>query len=434
MNHNPDAERAVISLAISNPLLHDEAGLSATDFYLENHQLIWMGIGELVSSGTAIDTISISVWLERMGSKLVPADVARLASVPATTSSLSHYAELITNAVKERKIFSIGHQIIDIAINNRLKTEEKISMVGSLISNSEEESPLAPEQVNSAIKETITLIEERFNSEGLAGLPTGLSLLDKRTNGLNKSNLILLAARPSMGKTVLALNISTHASVKLELPVLFFSLEMSKTELVERCISSMGSINYGSIRSGKLKEEEWTDLSAGVQALKDKPLYIDDTAGLTLNQIRSKSRSMSRKLPLSLIVIDYLQLIRFESRSKSEEIGEISRSLKELAKELNVPILCLSQLNRSCEQRGDKRPGLSDLRDSGSLEQDADLVMFIHREEVYDENTEQKGVAEIITRKFRAGQTGTDYVESHLNFQRFSDRSFMHVSDEDMAE
>jgi replicative DNA helicase len=422
--NNSDAERAVISLALNNPVTYDQANLLAGDFYTPNYQIIWQAIGDLVSRGSAVDVITVCEWLERNQHNILPADLGLIMKTPSTNSALGHYVSLIRNAARERGLLSISHEITEIVHTPRITTEEKVDRVDALFTSYQQESPNAPEQMNRAIKETVALIDERYNREGLAGLSTGIEALDKRIQGLNKSQLILLAARPAMGKTALALNIANHVAVDLGLPVLMYSLEMAKTELIERIVASVGSINYESIRTGKLQNEQWTALSAGVQRLKDKPLYIDDTAGLTLAQIRGRSRSMHRKTPLSLIVIDYMQLIRLSGRSKNEEIGEISRSLKELAKELAVPVLCLSQLNRSCEERVDKRPRLSDLRDSGSLEQDAEIVMFIYRDEIYKEDTEYKGIAEIITRKIRAGVTGTDFVEAHLHFQRFSQMSY----------
>ena len=421
--NNPDAERAVISLALSNPIAYDKANLESNDFFIFIHSVIWQAIGELISQGVTIDIITVCEWLERNGHDILPADVATIAATQSTKSGLKHYVKLVTNAAKERGLLTMAHEIAEIVHTQKISTEEKIDRVDSLFTSTAPGEQSAPEQINSAIKQTIDLIEQRFNSKGLSGLPTGIDSLDDRTQGFGNSQLIILAARPAMGKTALALNLATHAAVNLNKPVLFFSLEMAKTELVERAIASTGSIDYKSIRTGNLSDDQWSGLSAGIQAIKDKPLIVDDTAGLTLAQIRGRARAQHRKSPLSLIVVDYLQLVRLSGRSKNEEVGEISRSLKELAKELDIPVLCLSQLNRGCEERADKRPKLSDLRDSGSVEQDADIVLFIYRDEIYNEDTDHKGIAELITRKIRAGETGTDFVEADLRHQRFKQLS-----------
>lgn len=418
---NPEAERVVLSIALAHPKAVDEILLSEADFHSVKNCSLWKAIKELSGKGQDIDVISLCEHLERNGVDVVPADVVGIRSLPSTLSRLDYYCGLVRNATRERGLLELSNEIAEIVNTPIISTDEKMGKVESLVIEKQQDVSTAPQQINHALKGVVNLIDERFHSKGLAGLPTGIQSLDKRINGLSNSNLILLAARPAMGKTCLALNIATHIVTTLEKPVLVFSLEMTEAELVERCVSNVGGIDYGAIRSGNLKDDQWTALSAGIQSLKDKPLYIDDTPGLALDQLRSKARSLHRKVNLSLIVVDYLQLVRNSGRSKVEEVGEISRSLKELAKELDLPILCLSQLNRSCDTRaGEHRPHLSDLRDSGSLEQDADIVMFIYRDEIYHESSEQKGMAEIITRKFRAGQIGTDFVEAHLNYQRFS--------------
>ncbi|WP_299077705.1 replicative DNA helicase [uncultured Paraglaciecola sp.] len=416
-----DNERAVLAIALAYPDTIDQSGLTFRDFSDPSHRSIWQAMVDLFADGLPVESVPVIERAMTIDPNTEIYVMGEIAVTPAALSSLSHYSRKVSDAAKERKLLGIANEIAQIARSDS-GVDEKYAKAESLLIHSDQQTPTV-EQINPAIAEALTELDNRFNSDGLAGLTTGLTALDKRTNGLCGSQLTLLAARPAMGKTALALNIATHVACSLNKPALVFSLEMARSELMERVFSSRSSVDYGAIRSGKLKNEQWTALSGGVQSLKDKPLYIYDKAGVTLNQLRSLARASHRKNGIELIVIDYLQLIRLEGRSKNEEVGEISRSLKELSKELDIPILCLSQLNRSCEDRPDKRPRLSDLRDSGSLEQDSDTVIFIYRDEIYNEDSEERGIAELITRKQRAGLTGTDRIQSRLDLQRFEDLS-----------
>jgi replicative DNA helicase len=282
-----------------------------------------------------------------------------------------------------------------------------------------------PEPINSILAKTIDKIDALYRSpqNGITGVSTGYVDLDKMTNGLQPSDLIIVAARPSMGKTTFAMNLCEHAAITSDKPVLIFSLEMPSDQIMMRMLASLGRINQTKVRTGQLEDEDWARLSSAIELLNSKgKMYIDDASGLTPTEVRSRARRIAREHGgLSMIMVDYLQLMTVPGMSENRtlEIAEISRSLKALAKELKVPVVALSQLNRSLEQRADKRPVNSDLRESGSIEQDADLIMFIYRDEVYHEDTADKGIAEIIIGKQRNGPIGRVRLTFHGHFSRF---------------
>ena len=265
--------------------------------------------------------------------------------------------------------------------------------------------------IKDILVDSFTQLEELYNrKQHITGVPTGFSDLDYRTAGLHGSELILVAARPAMGKSAFALNIATNAAVQAKVPVVIFNLEMSKSQLVNRILCSEAMVDSNKIRTGKIEEDDWVKLATALGPLSEAPIYIDDTPGITVTEIRAKCRKLKLEKNIGLIVIDYLQLIQGTGKrnaSREQEISEISRSLKILAKELDVPVIALSQLSRAAEQRADHRPMLSDLRESGAIEQDADIVMFLYRDDYYNPDTEKKNIAEVIMAKHRAGSTGT---------------------------
>ena len=278
--------------------------------------------------------------------------------------------------------------------------------------------------------DTFSKIETLYETKGgITGIATGFKDLDKLTSGLQPSDLILVAARPSMGKTAFTLNVATHVAVREKLPVAFFSLEMSKEQLVQRMLCSEGAIDSQRLRIGELEEQDWTRLIRAADRLTNTPIFIDDTAGITVMELRSKARRLKAEHGLSLIVIDYLQLMQGRSSkngdNRQQEISEISRSLKALARELNVPVIALSQLSRSVESRQVKKPMLSDLRESGSLEQDADIVMFLYREDYYDPDTERKNITDVIIAKHRNGPVDTIQLFFQKQFTKFENLSRM---------
>ena len=265
--------------------------------------------------------------------------------------------------------------------------------------------------IKDVLIESFAEIEKLYNQkEPITGVPTGFSDLDYKTAGLHNSDLVLIAARPAMGKSAFALNIASNAAIKANVPVVIFNLEMSKSQLVNRMLCSEAMVDSNKIRTGKIEEDDWGKLATALGPLSEAPIYIDDTPGISITEIRAKCRKLKLEKNIGLIVIDYLQLIQGSGKrnsSREQEISEISRSLKILAKELDVPVIALSQLSRAAEQRQDHRPMLSDLRESGAIEQDADIVMFLYRDDYYNPDTEKKNIAEVILAKHRAGSTGT---------------------------
>ncbi len=420
MNHysSHESELAVLASVLKNPSLFDKCDLEPIDFTDPAHSAIYDVGRELYYAKQPIDPVDVAVETSKRRIEVSAKTIVEIQTSYAIDAAFHRYVHQLKDLSKHRQLLQIGNQAFE-TVNSTDSSEVKSDKLTQLLSTCEPNQSELPPQCNDALREFIDDLERRSESEGVTGLSTGIKCIDEHTSGLQNSDLILLGARPAMGKTALAMNIVTNLSLKRREPVLFFSLEMSKAQLIERAASDLGDIDYSGIRTGKLQNDDWSKLNDTVRAMKDAPLYIDDTAGLKLAQIRARSRAIHRKYGVKLIVIDYIQLIRQTGRSKNEEVGEISRSLKELSKELNIPILCLSQLSRDVESRSDKRPRNSDLRDSGSLEQDADQIFFLYRDEIYDENTDYKDIAELICTKFRGGQTGTITLKCKLNLQRF---------------
>ena len=278
--------------------------------------------------------------------------------------------------------------------------------------------------VKDILVESFALLEQLYNQkQHITGVPTGFADLDYKTAGLHNSDLILIAARPAMGKSAFALNIASYAAVKANVPVVIFSLEMSKEQMVNRILASEAMVDSNKIRTGKIEDEDWAKIAEATGILSEAPIFIDDTPGISMTEIRAKCRKLKMEKNIGLVVIDYLQLIAGNSKragSREQEISEISRSLKILAKELNVPVIALSQLSRAPEQRPDHRPMLSDLRESGAIEQDADIVMFLYRDDYYNEETEKKNIAEVIIAKHRSGSVGTVELLWLSNYTKFA--------------
>jgi replicative DNA helicase len=330
-----------------------------------------------------------------------------------------------------RQMISAANEIADQAFHPEGRSSEEIlNEAEQKIFRIAENRPNqgGPENVNTLLKKAVDRIDTLFNSDGdLTGVTTGFDDLDAKTAGLQPSDLIIVAARPSMGKTTFAMNLVENALMASDKPVLVFSLEMPADQLVTRMLSSLGRIDQTRVRTGTLEEEDWPKLTTAVNMMRDKPLFIDDQAGISPNEMRTRARRIVREHgELSLIMIDYLQLMQMKTKnieSRTQEISEISRSLKALAKELECPVVALSQLNRSLEQRPNKRPVNSDLRESGAIEQDADVIMFIYRDEVYNEDSEHKGVAEIIIGKQRNGPIGTSrlaFIGKYTKFENLA--------------
>lgn len=419
-----EAEQSVIGAILIDSRLVDDVSevIQAGDFFRPENRTIFETIQAMHSEGTGIDLVTLAERLASTG-KLDAVGgagyLAEVAGLTPTTANTIAYANAVRTKALDRGMITAANEIAELGFDGDVPTSEKLATAQQLVMALGETEAEKQLYGNDALRDWVDGIDERFNGEGGGfGVATGLKDVDARLNGLQPSDLILLAARPSMGKSTLAFQIAGHAAAN-DVATMVFSLEMSRRQVYDKIGACLGQIPLGRLRKGELVDEEWAKLSATVQRLKDKPLYVDDRAALHVNQVRATARRMHRRQPLGLIVVDYLQLLRGDGENRTNEIGSISRSLKALAKELDCPVVALSQLNRGLEDRTNKRPRNSDLRESGSLEQDADVILFVYRDEVYNPDTTYKGVAELICGKFRNGEIGTDYLASRLEYSRF---------------
>ena len=442
--HDLDAERAVIgAMLVSETAVAAVAErLDAGDFYSEVHRIIYGAMMRLYSRGDPIDQLTLTNELrsvnefERVGGR--PYVFQIVESVP-TAANAGRYAEIVRGKALLRAVIDVGSRITEDAFREPENVTEALDSAEQLIygvSNQTLREHLAP--VSELAPGALEMIQRLYEQEGeVTGVETGFEDLDRLTTGFHKSDLVILAARPAMGKTAMALNAIWHAAGEKGMPVAIFSLEMSKEQLVQRLISQTTRIPAQALRSGNVKAEDWPKLVRGVAEVSRAPIWIDDTAGVTLMEIRAKVRRLSSQLnargetPLSLVVVDYLQLMiggdaRNRQENRQQEIAEISRGLKVLARDLDVPVLAIAQLSRAVESRHDKRPMLSDLRDSGAIEQDADMVMFLYRDEYYNPDSDDKGIAEVIVGKHRNGPTGKvqlAWMEQYTKFASLARRS-----------
>lgn len=427
---NTEAEAALFSAILmdSTALLDIVDILTPEDFYKSAHQYIFEAVLDLFNANEPVDLVTLSNRLKERGDLEKIGGAAFLAqlldTVPMAVNA-EYYSRIVYGKACLRRLIEKSNAITQRCFEDQGDVDEVIDFAESAIFEvSERKMKPAFAHIGSIIETNIDALEERQGNKALiTGVSTGFSELDHKTSGLQPSDLIILAARPSMGKTALAMNIARNAAVKNNTAVAVFSLEMSKEQLSMRMLSSEASIDSSRMRSGFITQEEWFRITDAAGRLSDAPIFIDDTANLSAVEIRSKARRLKMNHDIGLVVIDYLQLMKSRGRVERREleISEISRSLKGLAKELNIPVMALSQLNRMLEQRADKRPVLSDLRESGSLEQDADVVAFIYRDEVYnkDENNPNRGKAEVIISKQRNGPIGTVNLAFLNAFTRF---------------
>ena len=434
--HSTEAEQAVLGgIMLSNQHWDGIAErVIAEDFYTFAHKAIFQTMEELMRNQTPIDLITLDQALKAKGISDSVGGFAYLADLYNNTPNAINilaYAEIVREKAILRELIAVGNRIAENSYSPKGKdikmvldeAEREVFAIAEKRSSSTE----GPQNVLSVLESTIARIEtlgKLENHNGVTGVTTGFVELDKKTAGLQPSDLIIVAARPSMGKTTFAMNLCENAAMASDKPVLVFSLEMPAEQIMMRMIASLARVDQTKIRTGQnLEEAEWSKIASVFGMFKQKNnLYIDDSSGLTPTELRSRARRVYRENGgLSMIMVDYLQLMRAPafSDNRTLEIAEISRSLKALAKELEVPVIALSQLNRTLEQRADKRPVNSDLRESGSIEQDADLIMFIYRDEVYNENSEDKGVAQIIIGKQRNGPIGRVRLAFNGQFSRF---------------
>ncbi|WP_350262490.1 replicative DNA helicase (plasmid) [Pantoea sp. BJ2] len=434
-----EAEQSILGILMLDNDLWDDVTeiISENDFYHKVHRLIFREMRTLLAQGKPIDLITLTESLEIKDKLETAGSFAYVAELSKSIPGIANYrayAEIIRERAIVREMISAGNQIVDAGYNTAGRnSDELLDTAEKLIFElSERRSATAKNAVVSiaqALESTVSRIELLYSNphDGVTGVNTGFNALNEMTSGFQSADLVIIAARPSMGKTTFAMNICENAAMVHDKPVLIFSLEMPKEHVMMRLLASQSRVDLSKIMSGKLEDEDWAKISSTMALLLQKDnILIDDSSGLTPEQLRTRARRAAREHGgLSMIMLDYLQLMRVPGSAyegnRTLEIAEITRSLKSLAKELNVPVVALSQLNRALEQRADKRPINSDLRESGSIEQDADVIMFIYRDEVYDEMSADRGVAEIIIGKQRNGPIGSLRLRFQGHFSRFDD-------------
>ncbi len=419
--HSVEAEQSVLGGLLLENIAWDKIGdvVHEDDFYRHDHRLIFRRIGKLIEHAKPADVVTVAEALENSGELNSAGGLAylgMLAQNTPSTANIRRYAEIVRERAVMRKLVEVGSTIAESAFTPSGRTttqlldeaEAKVFEIAEAGARGKKGFvPIQP--LLTEVVEKIDILFHRDNPNDVTGIPTGFHDLDEKTSGLQPGDLIIVAGRPSMGKTAFSINIAENVALQTGLPVAIFSMEMGGTQLVMRMIGSVGRLDQHKLRTGRLQDEDWQKMTYALGKLNDAPLYIDESAALSSMDLRSRARRLYRQAgKLGLIVIDYLQLMSAnrEGENRATEISEISRSLKALAKELDVPVIALSQLNRSLEQRPNKRPVMSDLRESGAIEQDADLILFIYRDEVYNPDSPDKGSAEIIIGKQRNGPIG----------------------------
>lgn len=430
---NLEAETHVLGSMLMDPESIEKVveHIESKDFYHRPNEILFSAIMSLHSQGGRADLITVTDYLEAQNQLAMIGGASFLNAIFDTvpnSANVEAYAKLIREKAILRELINVGTNIIEDSFQGATsvadlldKTEREVFQIAQ---RSLKRDTMA---IRDMVKDAFRIIQERFEKRTqVTGIPTGYYGLDRLTSGLQRSDLIILAARPSVGKTALCLNMAAHMAMRENCATAVFSLEMSKEQLVQRMLCMESRVDGGRLRGGFLHDEDWPRLTAAASQLSEAPIFIDDTPGLTTMELRAKCRRLAKNHKLGFVVIDYLQLMRVKGRieSREREIAEISMSLKALAKELNIPVLALSQLNRSLEARQDKRPVMSDLRESGSIEQDADIIMFLYRDEVYYPDTDQPGVAEIIVAKHRNGPTGLvklAFLSEYTRFENLAD-------------
>jgi len=422
---NVEAEQYVLGTIIfdNNCVSDVMSSLKIDEFYLEQHRIIYGAMLEISNRAEPIDFITLksqlSVNFDNVGGIEY---LTKIRLMVSTTSNLKYHIKIIKDKAVLRKLINAGNDIASISYEQKDDVSVVLGIAESKIYDIlQNKTTNDLTHIKDVLAENLARLEEMVQSKAkITGVPSGFKVLDAKTTGFQPSDLVLIAARPAMGKTSFVLNIATHAAMYANVPVAIFSLEMSKEQLTNRILCSEALISNEKMKVADVDPEDMAKLAATINTLSKAPIYIDDTAGITVTEIKAKCRRLKLKNQLGLVIVDYLQLIQGNSReSRQNEVGENSRLLKIMAKDLDVPVLCLSQLSRAPEQRTDHRPVLSDLRDSGSIEQDADMVMFLYRDDYYNQETEKKNVSECIIAKFRNGSVGTVELGWRGEYTRF---------------
>ncbi len=428
--HDIEAEQAVIGsmLTDKDSVISAVEVLKEEDFYREDNKVIYSAIMNLYNRGEPVDIITLKDELVSLGKFEAVGGLEYLAELPEkvpTTANVEKYIKIVEEKSMLRTLIRTANELIVLGYDQTQEVEDIMDVAEKKIFNvMQRKNQKGYSSMKDILVESFTQLEELYNrKQHITGVPTGFADLDYKTAGLHNSDLILVAARPAMGKSAFALNIASNAAVRANVPVAIFSLEMSKEQMGNRILCSEAMVDSNKVRTGKIEDEDWAKLAMASGELSESQIFIDDTPGISIMEIRAKCRKMKLEKNIGLVVIDYLQLVQGSSKkggSREQEISEISRSLKILAKEINVPVIALSQLSRAPEQRPDHRPMLSDLRESGAIEQDADIVMFLYRDDYYNEESEKKNIAEVIIAKHRAGSTGTVELLWLGNYTKFA--------------
>ena len=431
-----EAEQAVLGGLMIDNSTWDQVSdvVMQADFYRADHRLIYEAIFSLAEENNPYDVVTLSEWLDSRNELNNVGGLSYLGSLAKNTptaANIKAYAKIVRERSVLRQLISVSTGIAESAYNPDGRTSaELLDMAESQVFEIAEKGGRSEggyEKIQDLLVKAVDRIDELYQSDtAYTGIPTGFDDFDDMTSGLQKADLVIIAGRPSMGKTSFVMNLVENAAIKHKQPVAVFSMEMPGDQLVMRMMASLGRIDSNKIRTGKLDDADWPRLTSAVGILNEAPIFIDDTPGLNPMEIRSRARRIHREHGLGMIVIDYLQLMqsaKSNGENRATEISEISRSLKGLAKELGVPVLALSQLNRSLEQRPNKRPIMSDLRESGAIEQDADLIVFIYRDQVYNEDSPDKGTAEIIIGKQRNGPIGMARLTFLGQYTRFENHT-----------
>lgn len=427
--HDIEAEQAILGsmLTDKDAVISALEVLKEDSFYREDNRAIFSAILSLYSKSEPIDIITVKAELTEQGNFERVGGLEYLAGLPErvpTTSNVEKYIKIVEEKATLRSLIQTSNEMISLGYDESESADNILDMAERKVFElTQKKNTKGYTPLKDVLVESFNELEKLYNQKGfITGVPSGFIDFDRKTAGLHNSDLIILAARPAMGKSAFAINIATNAAVRSNIPVAIFNLEMSKAQVGNRILCSEAMVDSNKVRTGQMDDDDWVKLATTLGTLSDAPIYIDDTPGINITGIRTKCRKLKMEKNIGLIVIDYLQLIQGtgKSNSREQEIAEISRSLKVLAKELEVPVIALSQLSRSSEQRNDKRPMLSDLRESGSIEQDADIVVFLYRDDYYNKESEKRNIAEVIIAKQRSGDTGTVELNWMGNYTKFA--------------
>lgn len=426
-----EAEQSVLGGVMQHaPALDDVSDIVAeADFYRRDHREIWRAILALDDKGTGIDAVTVCEYLDGKGQLENIGGLSYAGSLVSNVPGIANiktYARIVADKARERRMLQALEQA-SAEVWSHGDTDEKLDKAARYISEAtEKRGGAGPKRADELLPAWIDALDERHSMGGsIVGLRTGFVDIDHKLAGLQNSDLIVIAGRPSMGKSTLAFNIAQNVALDLGVPVAVFSMEMPSEQILNKLHSARGGINHDAIRSGNMEQDEWQRLTKAMGEIKDAPIYLDDTPALTPHELKARARRLHKREGVGLVVVDYLQLMKVPGyeQNRRGEVEEVSRSLKALAKELRIPVVALSQLSRNLENRPNKRPVMSDLRESGAIEQDADVIAFVYRDEVYNNDSAEKGVAEIKIAKQRNGPTGTVRLVSQLHFSRFENHT-----------